>query len=223
VLRVGLISGVAAELAAFRPGDPGEEVTLGAARIRALRHAGKTVYPLCLGVGKVAAATAAALLHARLSVDLLVVVGTAGKIGDLQGGGPFQVVEALQADYGAQRPDGLVRYTAGEMPLGEPAVQAFRAIEVAGLDLPPARIATSDLFIECPDHARRVREGLAAGLVDMETGAVAQAAALLGVGWAAVKAATDAADGASAGDFAANLQAAARAAAEAAERLIELV
>jgi nucleoside phosphorylase len=148
------------------------------------------------------------------------VIGTAGKIGAVDGD-LFRIVEAVQADYGAQRRDGLAHYTAGEMPIGVADIRAFRAVEIDSLDLPPARIATSDLFIECDVHAGRVRERLSAVLVDMETAAVAQAAALLGVGWTAIKATTDGADGGSAASFAANLDAAARSAAEAARRLIE--
>jgi nucleoside phosphorylase len=108
-------------------------------------------------------------------------------------------------------------------PIGPVDLQAFKALSAPGFDLPPARIATSDLFIECAIHAGKVRDRLSATLVDMETAAVAQTAALLGVGWMAVKATTDNADGESATSFRANLQAAARSAAEAAERLVRLL
>jgi nucleoside phosphorylase len=131
------------------------------------------------------------------------------------------VTQAVQSDYGAQRADGLVHYTAGHMPIGPAAVRAFEAHPVPDTGLPHARIATSDLFIECGVHGARVRERLDAVLVDMETAAVAQAAALLGVGWTAFKATTDGADAASSTTFFENLQAAARAAAEAARRTIE--
>lgn len=218
--RIGVISGVANELDAFLPERPRKLLDEGALPVRRVAYAGKEIFLLCAGIGKVAAATAAATLCARHSVELLVVIGTAGKIGAVEGD-LFQIVEAIQADYGAQRRDGLVHYTAGEMPIGAADVRALRALEVEGLGLPPARIATSDLFIECDVHAGRVRDRLAAVLVDMETAAVAQAAALLGVGWVAIKATTDSADGESAASFAANLDAAARAAAEAARRLIE--
>jgi nucleoside phosphorylase len=211
---------VANELAVFLPGRPRRSLGAGALAVQQAAYAGKEVYMLCAGIGKVAAATAAATLHARHSVDLLMVVGTAGKIGAVDGD-LFNVVEAVQADYGAQRADGLVRYMPGAMPVGPADVQAFRAFEVSMPDLPSARIATSDLFIECDIHAGKVRDGLSATLVDMETAAVAQAAALLGIGWVAIKATTDGADGESAAAFFANLDAAARSAAEAARRLID--
>jgi adenosylhomocysteine nucleosidase len=218
--RIGVISGVAAELDAFLPEQPRTLVDAGVLPVRRIDYAGRQIFTLCAGIGKVAAATAAATLHARHAVELLMVIGTAGKIGAVDGD-LFRIVEAVQADYGAQRRDGLAHYTAGEMPIGVADIRAFRAVEIDSLDLPPARIATSDLFIECDVHAGRVRERLSAVLVDMETAAVAQAAALLGVGWTAIKATTDGADGGSAASFAANLDAAARSAAEAARRLIE--
>jgi len=220
VKRIGVICGVADELAAFLPEQPRTPVAADGPPVHRIDYAGKQIYALCAGIGKVAAATAATLLRARHDVDLFIVIGTAGKIGPAEGD-LFHVVEAVQADYGAQRAEGLVHYTPGHMPIGPASVQAFRAQDVPETGLPRARIATADLFIECDVHAGRVRERLEASLVDMETAAVAHAAALLGVGWLAFKATTDAADGASAVTFFENLQAAARAAAEAARRTIE--
>jgi|KBSSwiStaDraftv2_1062776.scaffolds.fasta_scaffold11760_7 adenosylhomocysteine nucleosidase len=220
IKRIGIISGVANELAAFLPDHPRAPLAAGAFTVEHLNHAGKEIYLLCAGIGKVAAAVAATTLHAHFSVDLLLVIGTAGKIGDMPGD-LFGIVEAVQADYGAQRSGGLVHYTAGTMPIGVAAVEAFRAFAAPAPGLTPARIATSDLFIECDIHAGKVRDGVSATLVDMETAAVAQAAGLLGVPWAAIKATTDAADGDSATAFFENLEAAARSAADAARRLIE--
>jgi nucleoside phosphorylase len=219
-MRIGIISGVPEELAAFLPDAPRHPIDSAPLAVARIDHAGKALFTVCAGIGKVAASTAAAWLVARCQVELLVVIGTAGKIGEADGD-VFHVVEAVQADYGAQRADGLVHYTAGHMPVGPAAVQAFRAAGIAETGLPRARIATSDLFIECGVHAGRVRDRLDAVLVDMETAAVAQAAALLGVGWTAFKATTDGADAASSTTFFENLQAAARAAAEAARRTIE--
>ncbi len=220
--RIGIISGVEKELAAFLPGVRREEVEGAPLPVEQLVHAGKSIFLLCNGIGKVAAATAAAVLRVHCGVELLLVIGTAGKIGDLEGD-LFNIVEAVQADFGAQRPDGLVHYTAGSWPIGPASVSAFRAMPLPPLGLPETLIATSDLFIECGIHAARVREKLGAMLVDMETAAVAQVAHLLGVPWAAIKATTDSADGDSADSFVANLDAAARKSAQAAERLVELL
>ena len=218
--RIGVISGVPEELAAFLPGQPRIAVEGAPFPVARIDHAGKALFTACAGIGKVAAATAATWLHACCDVEFLVVIGTAGKIGAAEGD-LFHVVEAVQADYGAQRSEGLVHYTAGAMPIGPAAIQAFRSADVPATGLPAARIATSDLFIECGVHAGRVRDRLGAVLVDMETAAVAQTAALLGLPWTAFKATTDGADGDSSTSFFENLQAAAGAAAEAARTTIE--
>ena len=104
--RIGIISGVERELALFLPDAPREEKGCRVARVD---HGGKQLFLACNGIGKVAAATAAATLHARFDVELLLVIGTAGKIGDLPGD-LFNIIEAVQADFGAQRAEGLVMH-----------------------------------------------------------------------------------------------------------------
>jgi adenosylhomocysteine nucleosidase len=213
---IGVVAGVADELTAFLPGFDRQ-------RAGAARHVsweGRDIFLLCTGIGKVAAATAAAMLRAEHKVELLAVIGTAGKIGKAEGH-LFNIAEAIQADYGAQRAEeGLVHYTAGSWPIGPAHLEPFKAMALPSLDLPRARIATSDLFVECPDHSLAVHDRLGATLIDMETGAVAQAADLLGIPWIAIKATTDSADGDSADHFTTNLGAAARASAEAMEAAI---
>lgn len=107
--------------------------------------------------------------------------------------------------------------------MGPSGIQPFRAFAAGKLDLPNARIASSDLFVECGIHAQGIFETLASPLVDMETAAVAHAASLLHVPWIAIKATTDDAGETSASSFAENLAAAARASARAAERLVAML
>ncbi|MCM8729878.1 purine phosphorylase [Hephaestia sp. GCM10023244] len=217
--RIGIVTGVQAELAALLPAVPRTIIAGPPLPIERVEQGERTLFLACAGIGKVAAATAAATLVLGHGVELLLVIGTAGSLG-AAGRGPFLITEAVQADFGAMRDERLTHYTAGDWPIGPASVEAFRAADVPDTGMARARIATSDLFVECGAHAARVRDALGATLVDMETAAVAQAAMLLGVPWAAIKATTDEADGASAGDFAANLAASARAAAQATERLI---
>ena len=73
------------------------------------------------------------------------------------------------------------------------------------------------------NYAAADLKSLGATLVDMEVGAVAQAAARLGKPWAAIKAVTDEANGDSAGDSHANLVRAARVAARETERLVAMI
>jgi adenosylhomocysteine nucleosidase len=220
--RIGIVSGVADELAAFRPDLAREPVKADGLPVQRLRLGEADVFMTCAGIGKVAAATGATLLHAAFGVELLMVIGTAAKIGALNGD-VFNITEALQGDFGALRADGLVRYTAGSWPIGDAQVRAFAAMDLPALDLPKARIATSDLFIEHAPHAEALADALGVHLIDMETAAVAQTAAILGLPWLAIKATTDAANEDSAGSFVENLQAAAAASARAAERAIALI
>ncbi|MBU3078706.1 purine phosphorylase [Sphingomonas sp. XMGL2] len=218
VKRIGVVTGVAHELDALLPDCP--RVALGGRPpVARVDWQDKQLFLACAGIGKVAAATAATALAARHDVELLLVIGTAGKIGAADGD-LFLLTEAVQADYGAQRPDGLAHYTAGTMPIGDATLRCFVGQAPEGLGLPAARIATSDLFVECGVHGARVSDRLDAALIDMETAAVAHAAELLGLPWAAIKATTDGADTDSAASFARNLERAARAAADAAARLI---
>jgi adenosylhomocysteine nucleosidase len=217
--RIGIITGVEEEAAAFLPGQYEGIDQHGQLSIRRVTLAGHAIAITCCGVGKVNAAMAATMLASLYHVDLLMIIGTAGRLGSIAGD-CFLIHQAVQGDFGAQRPDGFVHYTAGSWPIGPASVEAFLAMPLPDIGLPAARIVTGDSFVECPDHSIRLRDGLGGDLVDMETGALAQVATRLGLPWAAIKATSDDANGASAGDFQANLLRAARLAADAAERSI---
>ena len=81
----------------------------------------------------------------------------------------------------------------------------------------------ADCFVKCPERSAYLRDTLMADLVDMETAAVAQIAAMLDLPWAGIKAVTDGANSDSSGDFHANLSAAARRAADAAAEFISRI
>lgn len=219
-MRVGIIAGVEEEADAFAPGRHDRVEQHGHLSVRFVALGPHEVAITCCGVGKVNAAIAATMLATVHRAELLVIVGTAGKLSGIAGD-CFLIHEAVQGDYGAQRPEGFTHYTAGSWPIGPARVEAFLAHPLPDVGLPRARIVTGDAFVECPDHSLRLREGLSGDLVDMETGALAQTAVRLGLPWAAIKATTDDANGASAGDFQANLLRAARRAAEAVERSLE--
>lgn len=217
--RIGIITGVDAEAAALFPGQSADGEPLQGFLVRQVQFAGKQIAITCSGIGKVNAAMAAMMLAEHYQVQLLLVVGTAGKLTDIEGE-CFQIVEAVQGDYGASRHDGFAHYTAGAWPIGEAHVEPFRAMATPGIGIPSVRIISGDSFVENPDHGRRLHEALGGDIIDMETAAVAQAASRMDLPWAAIKATTDNADGDSSGDFQSNLKRAARNAAEAAERMI---
>ncbi|MDB5702089.1 MAG: purine phosphorylase [Sphingomonadales bacterium] len=220
--KIGIITGVAAEAEAFVAGRAHATEQVGELSISRLTLGTRDIAVVCSGIGKVNAAVAATVLALRYNIDLLLVVGTAGKLSALPGD-CFMITEAVQGDYGAQRPGEFVHYTAGSWPIGPAKVVYFAAERLPDVGLPKARIVSGDAFVECPDHGAGLRNRLGGDLVDMETAAVAQAAGRLGLPWAAIKATTDDANGESAGHFNANLARAAALAAAALKRAIALL
>lgn len=216
---IGIVTGVQAEADALFVGQ-GTAESQGALSIRTVADSGVVI--ACAGIGKVSATLAATWLAERYGVTTLMVVGTAGALRPCHG--PHWLSGAIQHDFGARRADGFVRYTAGSWPIGEAQLETFAALpKPIGLELPQAIIASGDAFIECGTHAAEIATSLGASLIDMETAAVAQVAAMLGLPWCGIKGPTDDANGDSAGDFQANLAAAARASADAAERAMSLM
>ena len=216
---IGIITGVDAEAAALFPGQSANSEALHGFMVRQVQSGGRNIAITCSGIGKVNAAMAAMMLVEHFQADLLLAVGTAGKLSAIEGH-CFQIIDAVQGDYGAMRSHSFAHYSAGSWPIGEAHVEPFTARPMPELGLPKVRIITSDCFVESADHSARLQDALQGDLVDMETAAVAQAALRMDVPWAAIKATSDNADGESAGDFQANLKRAARLAAEAAERMI---
>jgi adenosylhomocysteine nucleosidase len=220
--KIGIITGVAAEAEAFVAGRAYATEQVGELSITRMSLGERDIAVVHSGIGKVNAAVAATVLALRYEVDLLLVVGTAGKLSTIPGD-CFMITEAVQGDYGAQRPGEFVHYTAGSWPIGPAEVVHFPAHPMPNVGIPSARIVSGDAFVECPDHSAGLRDRLGCDLVDMETAAVAQAAGRLGLPWAAIKATTDDANGESVGDFNTNLKRAARLAAEALEQAVELL
>jgi adenosylhomocysteine nucleosidase len=215
--RIAVVVAMPEEAAAFFP-DQGS-ITDG---IRHLTHAEAEIRIAVSGIGKVNAAIAATRALALHPCDLILVIGTAGKIGN-RPEPCFWLSAAVQHDYGARRAAGFVRYSAGTIPVGLARLEPFVAMADPGTGLPHAVIASGDSFVECPDASADLAAGLGADLVDMETAAIAQVAARFGVPWAGIRAVSDNADGASAGIFRDNLARVARAAGLAAEEFVGLV
>ena len=220
-MRIIILAALAEEADAVFAGQ-GQHGNAGWAPVRAIERPGHQLAIVTTGIGKVNTAAAAALMIERHAPDLLLEVGTAGRIGPAAGD-CFWLASAIQHDYGAEQPGQFVHYDPGAWPIGPGSVSAYVAMDDPGTGLPHARIASGDAFIACPDHARFLSEGLAADLVDMETAALAQVAERAGLPWAGIKAVTDDANEGSAGDFHANLLAASQRAASALERLIGLI
>ncbi len=217
-MQILLLAALAEEAEACFPGEGTRDDEIFA--VRRLAAHGHQLAIAISGLGKVNAALAAGALGAE--ADLLLMAGTCGAIG-AEAGRAYWIAKAVQHDYGAAHPGAFRRYRAGEWPIGEAGEAHFAAMADPGLGLAHARIASGDSFIACPDAAAELAAALGASLVDMEVGALAQAAARLGRPWAAIKAVTDEANEGSGTDFHANLARAAKLAAREAERLIAML
>lgn len=220
-MRIILLAALPEEADAFMPGAGTltQDAWLSVRHIRTDRH---EIHLATTRIGKVNIATAAARLHALHGADLLMTLGTAGKLSAIAGD-CFYLARAIQHDYGARRADSFVHYAPGAWPMGPAHVEPFMAMDDAGSGLPAACITSGDAFIEDGAYGRHLIAALGADLVDMETAAVAQYAAQVGLPWAGIKATTDDANHESAGDFHANLRAASRRAAQATEHFIALI
>jgi len=220
-MRLIILAALAEEADAFMP-DAGDPIELAWPATRRIGVGGHDLLLATTGIGKVNIACAAARLHALHDADMLLTLGTAGKLSRIAGD-CFYLSRAVQHDYGARQAASFVHYPPGAWPMGPAHVEPYDASPDPGLGLPAACIASGDAFIEDPAYAAHLVAALDADLVDMETAAVAQYAVSVGLPWAGIKATTDDANHESAGDFHANLLAASRRAAEAMERLIALL
>ena len=220
-MRIILLAALDEEADAFMPGV-GTALDDGWPRVRRIETHGHVVLLAATGIGKVNIATAAARLHALHGADLLMTLGTAGKLSTIAGD-CFFLARSVQHDYGARKGESFVHYPPGAWPMGPAHVEPYAALADPGLHLPHACITSGDAFIEDAGYAAHLVATLDADVVDMETAAVAQYAVAVGLPWAGIKATTDDANHESAGDFHANLLDASRRAAEAMERLVAIV
>lgn len=220
-MRIIILAALPEEAGAFMPGigESVQDAWLSVRHIKTDRH---DIHLATTRIGKVNIATAAARLHVLHGADLLMTLGTAGKLSAIAGD-CFYLARAIQHDYGARRPESFIHYPPGDWPMGPASASPFISMDDPGSGLPAACITSGDAFIEDGAYARHLVAALDADLVDMETAAVAQYAAQMSLPWAGIKATTDDANHESAGDFHANLRAASLRAAQAAERMIALL
>jgi adenosylhomocysteine nucleosidase len=217
-VRIVLLAALPEEADAFMAGA-GETLVDTWPTLRRIETGGHIIVLATTGIGKVNIVSAAARLHTQHGAELLLTVGTAGKLSRIAGD-CFYLARAVQHDYGARKADAFIHYPPGAWPMGPANVEPYTALPDPGSDLPHACITSGDAFIEDAGYAAHLVAALGADVVDMETAAVAQYASQVGLPWAGIKATTDDANHESAGDFHANLLAASRRAADAMERLI---
>lgn len=181
---------------------------------------GKSVVVACSGIGKVAAATAAAVMIAKFGAGAVVNTGVAGGLGP-----EVKILDVVVGTGAAQHDFDLTAfgYAKGQLPgfdriipldpaLARAAAAAAEAVAARyGFGVHRGAILSGDQFIAGAEIHRRLAESFpGARATEMEGAAVAQAAAVLGVPCAVVRTISDNADDRSGTTFAETLPIATR-------------
>lgn len=160
------------------------------------------------GIGKVNAAITSSHLIAKYRPRIVLFFGLAGALDSSLAPGSLTFAHSCwQHDYGAMTRHGLVRWQAGEIPVGpvrpprptlvDPKVRAAISTRVPA---PWVNLATGDVFIESSKYHDGLVE-LGAQIVDMEGAAVAQAADIYTTPWVIARQISDGANDSAAVDF----------------------
>lgn len=207
---IAIVSAMHDELAAVLDLLPDERQVVVAGRAFWQGHLhGHEVIAVLARIGKVAAATTAAVLAERFQVGRVVFTGVAGGLGHgVQVGDVVVATEFLQHDM-----DASPIFPRHEVPLygrsrfAADADLAAALCEAARTALPQARVhhglvISGDRFVSTTDEARALQVDLPEALaVEMEGAAFAQVCHDFGVPFAAVRTISDRADDAAHGDF----------------------
>lgn len=207
---IAIVSAMHEELAAVLDLMPDERKVVVAGRAFWQGHLhGHEVVAVLARIGKVAAATTAAVLAERFEVGRVVFTGVAGGLGaGVQVGDVVVATEFLQHDM-----DASPIFPRHEVPLygrsrfAADADLAAALCEAACMALPQARvhqglIISGDRFVSTTAEARALQAELPEALaVEMEGAAFAQVCHDFGLPFAAVRTISDRADDAAHGDF----------------------
>lgn len=209
-MRTAIVSAMQEELSCVLELMPDEHKQVAAGREFWVGHLhGRDVVTVLSRIGKVAAATTAAVLIERFGVDRIVFTGVAGGLAPGVNVGDVVVADAfLQHDL-----DASPIFPKYEVPLYGASRFATDAALTATLDaavrraLPQAKlhrglIVSGDRFVSTSAESRALQSALPDALaVEMEGAAFAQVCHDYGVPFAAVRTISDRADDAAHGDF----------------------
>ncbi|HIK19833.1 MAG TPA: 5'-methylthioadenosine/adenosylhomocysteine nucleosidase [Synechococcus sp. M44_DOE_062] len=173
--------------------------------------AGQPVVVVRGGVGKVRAATTAALLVAHFPLQGIIFTGVAGALADhLHMGDVVLAHAAIEHDFGTGRPEGFVLGIDFIPELRHPLAEADSALydlivahperiplhPLQGRDpvIHQGLVATGDVFVADADLRRQIRERTGALVVEMEGAAVVRVAQEAGIPCLLVRSVSDAGD-----------------------------
>ena len=169
---------------------------------------GKDAVVCCCGIGKVHAATAAALLVARYpSADLLISVGVAGGLHpDVRQGDVVIGERTVYHDFDSTA-DGIEKGRVAGLDFtyfesDRESVEKMREI-ISGMGVKcfVGTIATGDMFVGSDEKSAQIRKEFSASACDMESAAIAQTAYLMNRKFFSMRAISDNGDGSAIGDF----------------------
>ena len=172
---------------------------------------GQSVVVVQGGVGKVRAATTAALLVAHFPLQGIIFTGVAGALADhLHMGDVVLAHAAIEHDFGTGRPEGFVLGIDFIPELRHPLAEADSALydlivahperiplhPLQGRDpvIHQGLVATGDVFVADADLRRQIRERTGALVVEMEGAAVVRVAQEAGIPCLLVRSVSDAGD-----------------------------
>ncbi len=169
---------------------------------------GKDIVVCRCGIGKVHAASAAALTVARYpSVDLLISVGVAGGLDPKVRQGDVVVgAKTVYHDFDSTA-DGIEKGRVSGLDFtyfesdAESVEKMSRIISDMGVNCFTGVIATGDMFVSSDEKSKQIRSEFGADACDMESAAIAQTAYLLGRKFFSMRAISDNGDGSAIGDF----------------------
>ncbi len=189
---------------------------------------GKDVVVCKCGIGKVHAATAAALTVARYpGVDLLISVGVAGGLHpEVKQGDVVVGAKTVYHDFDSTA-DGIEKGRVSGLDFtyfesdGKSVEKMSRIISDMGVKCFTGIIATGDMFVGSDEKSKQIRREFGADACDMESAAIAQSAYLLGRRFFSMRAISDNGDGSAIGDFYSFVVKAAQVSTEAISKFVE--
>ena len=230
-MTIGLICAIPQELDHLRDAlERAEAVDVAHARFDLGRLDGHEVVLVGAGIGKVNTALVATLLADRFACRLVVFSGVAGGLDPALRIGDVVIADrTLQHDAGVIEDERLDTYQAGHVPFFNPTDRLGYAVDgplvrrlkerLEGLTLPPltgaaggdggaprivfGTILSGDQYIHCEATRERLFAGLGGAAVEMEGGALGQAAEAFGIPYLDIRALSDLAGRDSRFDFAA--------------------
>ena len=209
-MRTAIVSAMREELSSVLALMPDERKIVAGGREFFDGHLhGQPVITVLSRIGKVAAATTAALLVERFQVDRIVFTGVAGGLAPGVERGDVVIAEAfIQHDLDASPVFprwevplyGTDRFATDPRLTQELALAVRRALP--GTRVHRGLVASGDRFVSTTAESRALQAALPQALaVEMEGAAIAQVCHDLGVPFAAVRTISDRADDAAHGDF----------------------